>query len=391
MKASDIIGKFRFTRTSDSGGSGGGVSDEVKGFFIDRKIKLNDTMAINSNPVNLYIDDTNIITAKRNMGKVEGLQIIIASLNNTSMSFTNGASISLELESSYTPPNYKTLRIAEDKSFVIFCDTSTNKFFYIPLNKSENTYTFGTPIVLNTESSLSLLHIINSTTFAAYNGSEILIIELLNNELSIVKTLNEGNSTIQMGSIGNILMIAAASKAIAYDIITGDKLYEDSSYKPCWAVVILGNKAIFIKDSGNFAYCLEVKNNMVEKVTLSFDDKGDFSMFDMGLTERIVKQIDDSNYVVICTPNLDNISSGQGYPFYAFAFDSANNKISSILISHNYYRTTSSPVITELCGYIILGWIYQSSSRWSAYSLYNNKIVSLKYKNDTYVIDKVGE
>lgn len=394
MKASDIIGKFRFTRTSDSGGSGGGVSDEVKGSFIERKIKLSDYMGLSSNPINVYIDDFNVITAKRNMGKVEGLQIIIASLNNASMSFTNGASISLELESNYNNPDFKTLRVAEDKSFIIYSNTSTNKFFYIPLNKSGNTYTFGTAIILNTETSLSKIHIINSNTFAAYNGNGILIIKLLNGELSIDKTLNEGESTSQMSSIDNVLLVAGGGKAIAYDIESGDKLYEDSSYNPCWAVIVLGNKALFIKDRNFPAYCLEVKNNSVEKITLSFNENDDFSMFNFGVNERIVKQIDDSRYVVICSPNIEGTSMGEGYPYYAFLFDSSNNKVSSVLIGNNYYRVpggTSIAVIAELCGYIILGWAYQSISRWSAYSLINDKTVSLKYKNDTYVIDEIGE
>lgn len=401
MKASDIIGKFRFTRNSDSGGSGGGVSDEVKGSFIKKNVnlRLSGIGYLSETRVNILIDENNCIQTNRgNMGAVAGLAIKQLSVTDDILSVSNGATIDLGISGNTTELDFQTLKVADDKSFVIFCNTAISKFFYIPLNKSGNTYTFGTPITLDTDGPVVKVQIIDSNTFAAYiyqSGSiqNTSIIKLSEGTLSIDKLLNENGKVSAMESIENVLFIVTGSKAIAYDVVTGNVLYEDSSYQPAHSLIKVKNKILVSRDSStSLFYALEVNQNGVEKINLSSDSNITPTP---GVWGRLVKGIDDNNYLVIFHCNLAGVGPERGYPYEAFIFDLVNNKLIKVNIKDNYYITSSTgnngAVLTEISGSLILGWTYQNNQAVAKFDILNNRTVSLKYKNDIYEISSIGE
>lgn len=388
MKASDIIGKFRFTRNSDSGGSGGGVSDEVKGSVITLKQQLGQSWSgqgynpypLSSYSIRIPIDDNNCIDAYRVMGKTQGLRIVKVVLNENILRISSPNTLDLNLGENTTTDmlTAKEVKVADDKSFVIFGVSQVNKFFYVPLNKVDDSYTFGTPISLDLDIAPRELVIMDANTFVIHQWSDshkLAIIKLSNGSLSIERTINEGQINA-MGKMGDKLIIASDFKFAVYDVSTGERIYKADSGL-VYNFIVIENKAISFSGSCG----IEINGETITYFELTKDSNAGYYNY------ILAEKVKDNEYIIICGP------SDSYKQLFAFKFDYQTNSIThTVRIANNLFvpdRVDS--VLVKLVGILILGYIHSSDSFVFDSEIVNDEIISLKYKNNAYELSELGE
>ena len=385
MRASDIIGKFRFRRTSDSGG---GVSDEVKGYAIDLKMQFGQSWSgqgynpypLSSYSIRIPIDENNCIDAYRVYGKTQGLRIVKVVLDGTTLRISSPNTLDLNLGENTTTDmlTAKEVKVADDKSFVIFGVSQVNKFFYVPLNKVDDSYTFGTPISLDLDIAPRELVIMDANTFVIHQWSDshkLAIIKLSNGSLSIERTINEQQINA-MGKIGDKLVITSDLKFAVYDVSTGERIYKANSGSVNNFIVI-ENKAVSFSGSSG----IEINGETITYFELTKDSNAGY------YTYILAEKVNDNEYVIICGPSTSYKE------LFAFKFDYQNNSIShTVKIMNNLLvPTNTDSVLVKLVGTLILGYIHSSDAFVYDSEIIKDKIISLKYKNDTYEISSIGE
>lgn len=364
------------------------ITDEVKGQVVDLKTRLGQSWSgsgynpypLSSYSIRIPIDDNNCIDAYRVYGKTQGLIIVNVELDNGILRVSTPATIDLNLGENTTTAilTTKNVKVAEDKSFVIFGCSGVNKFFYVPLNKDGQTYSFGTPISLDLDTYVSDLVIMDNNTFVIHQFTtphKLLVIKLSNGTLSVERTINEQQIN-SMDKVEDKLVITSDMRLAVYNVSTGERIYRGTS-GAIYRFNVVKNKAITFErgigieiDGDNVSEFVCEKDFVVSPIKYYILDSlaGDVYIFIYSYSESN-KELKAFTYNYKTNKMEDNV------------------KIMNNLIIPNY----DYAVLVHLVDSLLLGYTSGSDAYIYQSDIIKNKIISLKYKNNTYEISEVGQ
>lgn len=177
------------------------------------------------------IDDNNIVHyTSTNPGGGSNQLTIVASFGNDA---TIKSSVTLDFGQSYQEPQgvYKISKVSPNKDFLFVCHKSAATIFVVPLTKSGDDYSLGTPISLENIGATPTSNVncfVSNDTFVIGIGANLNVYQYQNGEITFVKTIALSSTPQIMREYNGMLLIGYSNKLDIMDYSTEQILYTEN-------------------------------------------------------------------------------------------------------------------------------------------------------------------
>lgn len=398
MKASDIIGKFRFTRSSDSGGSGGGVSDLVEGSGFITKSVSGYNQSINPN-LFLFLDK-NIFISYSVQNPDGGTNSLLIKKLLEDGTFTTLSSISLYFGISYTSIQMlsNVAVISPNKDFVVVTDKSSNIVYVVPIIKNGENYLLGTPVEYNTFGSyveLSNPVMISDNEFALGINDEtdesnpvtaIQIFKFENGTITLSQTLQTNIKPVYLKFADNKFLTYTLTNLAEIVRMDGTTKSLSMTTSNILKTYMMENFVVFLPSNLTNSIIVDLKNEEIVNMDKSgLTQYGIYTNNSTVSSDKVLK-LADNKFVIL------DYSLGSNQPV-GFIFDFTENKITNSIIINNFPPTVLGSSTYSSFYALFLGdgyACYVNTNNKANFNLFSG-IISLKYQGNTYQLVELGE